>query len=200
MIDVAPDLRCYISDEDITDRRRILRRCAGLVRDLSRRLIDCDLPSDLLVGLEGLLISARDALAVSDSRADMTAVPSSELHPWVGPSNPVAPPMRFHLEDDVLVGLVQCSELYGGTVERVHGGVIAGLFDAVIATRGALSGASTTARLVINYRLPVPLHQTLRMEAVVDRMDGRKCHMSARMLDRKVLLAEATALTVASRS
>ncbi len=71
--------------------------------------------------------------------------------------------------------------------------------DALIATRGALSGAPTTARLVVDYRLPVPLPQTLRMEAVVDKMDGRKCHMSARMLDGEVLLAEATALTLAPR-
>jgi acyl-coenzyme A thioesterase PaaI-like protein len=143
------------------------------------------------------LAAALDS-ACLDADQEPVEVPGSEVHPWVGPSNAVAPPMRFHLEGDMLVGLVECSSIYGE--ERVHGGVIAGLFDAIVATRGALSGTQLTARLDVNYRSPVPLNRTLRMEAVFDRVEGRKHHLSARMLDGNTLLAEANALTLMPRT
>lgn len=54
----------------------------------------------------------------------------------------------------------------------------AGLFDAIVATLGAIHGGSLTANLTIDYRRPVPLRRLLRMEAVVDRIVGVRCHVS----------------------
>jgi acyl-coenzyme A thioesterase PaaI-like protein len=108
--------------------------------------------------------------------------------------------MRFHLEGDVLVGMVQCSQVYGGAVDRVHGGVIAGLFDAIIATRGAFAGAGITVNLIMNFRHPAPLDSSLRMEAVVEKFEGRKCYVSARLLAGGVLIADAKGLLLAHKS
>ena len=100
----------------------------------------------------------------------------------------------------MLVGIVECSEVYGGTEQWAHGGVVAGLFDAIVATRGGLSGSKMTAKLVVDFRRPVPINRRIRMEAVVDRIEGRKYHLSARMLDGENLLAEAYGLTLTPRS
>jgi acyl-coenzyme A thioesterase PaaI-like protein len=146
-----------------------------------------------LTDLRAKLAAALESACLDCDQAPVE-VPGSEVHPWVGPSNAIAPPMRFHLEGDMLVGLVECSSIYGEG--RVHGGVIAGLFDAIVATRGAFSGTQMTAKLDIDYRRPVPLNRTLRMEAGVDRVEGRKHHLSARMFDGDTVLAEAHALTL----
>jgi acyl-coenzyme A thioesterase PaaI-like protein len=177
----------------------VIRECADLVRQINAQLVDQELPAAVLPDLQTLLTSARDTARFGGSGYAPDQMPGSETHPWTGPSNAVAPPMRLHLEDDVLVGLVECSQVYGLS-QRVHGGVIAGLFDTMVATRGAFSGAPTTAKLVIDFRRPVPLNRTLRLEASVDRIEGRKCHVSAEMRDKDILLAEAYALMLAPRS
>jgi acyl-coenzyme A thioesterase PaaI-like protein len=168
-----------------------------MVRAITADLVDPDLPAQVLDDLEELLTSARDASSTRFDQ-DPSPVPNAETNPWVGLSNAIAPPMTFHLDDDVLVGVVECSRVYGGAVNWVHGGVIAGLFDAIIATRGALSGAAVTADLSVHYRRPVPVDRGLRMDAKVDRVDGRKCFVSARMfeLETEVLVAEAAAMLV----
>lgn len=201
MLEYDEELRPYVSAWDVTERQINVRRCAGLLREISSHLLDGDLNGTAVVELAGVLASARD-LSVESGRTEEEppGVPGAEIHPWVGPSNAIAPPMQFHLEDEVLVGQVRCSELYGGSAGRVHGGVIAGLFDAVLATRSALSGASMTARLVVDFRTPVPLNEPLRLEATVDRIEGRKCFSSARLYHGTTLCAEAEALMISARS
>ncbi len=189
----------YVSDVNVSDRQQTIRQCADLIRQIGVRLIDPGLGTAALTHLQNHLSAAIDA-ASSDDPEELPEVHGSEIHPWVGRSNSIAPPMQFHLEGDVLVGIVECSKAYGGTEARVHGGVIAGLFDAIVATRGAFSGTKMTAKLVIDYRRPVPVNQTLRMEANVDRIEGRKHHLWARMLDGDTVLAEAYALTLLPKS
>lgn len=183
----------YVSDWDVSERQQALRECADLLRQLIGRVINPRLADASVTDLREQLAAALDSARLDGDQAPVE-VPGSEVHPWVGPANAVAPPMRFHLEGEMLVGLVECSSVYGA--ERVHGGVIAGLFDAIVATRGALSGTQLTAKLDVDYRSPVPVNRTLRVEAVVDRVEGRKHHLSARMLDGDTLLAEARALTL----
>ena len=105
--------------------------------------------------------------------------------------------MRFHVEDDTLVGELRCTATQGGAQERVHGGVIAGLFDAVMATRASMEGGVLTAKLTINFRAPVPVHIfILRLEATVDRQEGRRRFASARLLAGPTLCAEAEGLMI----
>ena len=204
MIEVDPALRTYVSEWTPPERQAAIRRCADLVRRISLLLVDSQLPEGALGDLESLLTTARDAAERAESksggREDADEPPGSEVHPWIGRSNPIAPPMQFHLEGALLVGLVQCSEIHSGRLPRVHGGVVAGLFDAIVATRGALAGRPVTASLSIDYRRPVPINRPLRMEAAVQRIEGRKCHVEARMHHEHMLLAEASALLLGPRS
>jgi acyl-coenzyme A thioesterase PaaI-like protein len=187
------DMSTYVSESNLTVRQRSVRECADLLRQLIACVMNPRLADPSLADLREKLEAALEKACFDCDQAPVE-MPGSEVHPWVGSANAVAPPMRLHLEDDMLVGLVECSSIYGE--ERVNGGVVAGLFDAIVATRGALSGTQMTAKLDIDYRRPVPLNRTLRMEAVIDRVEGRKHHLTARMLDGDTMLAEAYALTL----
>jgi acyl-coenzyme A thioesterase PaaI-like protein len=206
MLEFDESLRPYVSDWDVTGRQAQVRRCVELVRDLSLRLMSARAASSELQQLEKVLASAQLMIGAPAGTGEIGAggtgeeLPGAEIHPWIGLSNPVAPPMRFHLEGDMLVGMVRCSELQAGGAPRVHGGVVAGLIDAAVATRSALSGASMTAQLVIDYRRPVPLDEVIRIEADVERIEGRKCYTSARVFHGETLCAEARALMIAPRA
>ena len=200
MLEFDESLRPYVSDWDVTGRQAQVRRCVDLMRVLSLRLVTARAPAVELGELEKLLESAQVMIGAAPGTGESDALPGAEIHPWVGLSNPVAPPMRFHLEGDVLVGVVRCSELHSGGAPRVHGGVVAGLIDAAVATRSALSGASMTAQLVIDYRHPVPLDEVIRIEANVERIEGRKCYSAARVYHGVTLCAEARALMISPRA
>jgi acyl-coenzyme A thioesterase PaaI-like protein len=200
MLEFDESLRPYVSDWDVTGRQAQVRRCVGLIRELSRLLMHGGLASSELSQVERMLESVHALISASAADGASEELPDAEVHPWVGLSNSVAPPMRFHLEEDVLIGIVRCSEVQGGRAPRVHGGVVAGLIDAAVATRSALSGASMTAQLVIDYLHPVPLDEVIRIEANVERIEGRKCYAAARVYHGATLCAEARALMISPRA
>jgi hypothetical protein len=201
LVDVPPD-------EAIGSRRVDLRRAADAVRALSARIVAADLRDEDAAELRGRLedAAAFAARAPAAPAAD-DGLRHSEGHPWVGPGNPIAPPMRFHLEHRpgagtdgrVLVGEVTCGTQYCGAPPTVHGGVVAGLFDAVVATRGSMDGGALTAQLDVRYLAPTPVDTALRLEAEVVRVDGRKRHLRARLLVDDVTCAEAVAILVTRR-
>jgi acyl-coenzyme A thioesterase PaaI-like protein len=194
-VEIREEMMVFVEDVvPLSDRRRDLRRCADLLRQIGERVVRGDLGVDALAGLADDLSGAAARMGPVDGAAGPTA--EHEIHPWIGLSNHVAPPMRFHVEDDTLVGELRCTATQGGAQERVHGGVIAGLFDAVMATRASMEGGVLTAKLTINFRAPVPVHTDLRLEATVDRQEGRKRFASARLLAGSTLCAEAEGLMI----
>jgi acyl-coenzyme A thioesterase PaaI-like protein len=195
--EVEVEMLPWVTGWELSDDQNDVRRCAEVLRRIGDRLVQGDLSS---AAIRGLLSALRAAELVGGP-----AIPESErlppfvaeTYPWIGPSNYTAPPMRFHMEGTVLVGEVRCTNAYGGSTARVHGGVIAGLFDVVVATRSSLLGESVTARLVVDYLKPVPLNVDLRLEAEIDRIEKRKRVMSARLYSGPDLCAVSEAVMVA---
>ncbi len=106
-----------------------------------------------------------------------------------GGRNPLAPPLRVSTGVDsdgepVVVGEVHLDRSREGPPERVHGGMVAGIFDDVLSGAPGLvdAGPVVTARLSIRYRLPTPLDVQLRFEARVVRHSGRRLVARARCL------------------
>ena len=58
---------------------------------------------------------------------------------------------------------------------------------------------SRTAYLTVNYRAVAPIERDLRVEAGVDRVEGRKKFSSGRLYDGDTLVADAEALFVVLR-
>jgi acyl-coenzyme A thioesterase PaaI-like protein len=81
----------------------------------------------------------------------------------------------------------------------VHGGCIAQLFDSLLgytAFKLTRSLYQRTAFLHVDYRAIVPIETELKVDAGVDRVDGRKMFLTGRLLNGEAVLAEANALFV----
>lgn len=92
-----------------------------------------------------------------------------------GREHPAGMRARMWREGDRAVAEVTLSQLEEGPPGRAHGGVVAGLCDDVV--RGLLMVCAVpafTASLTVNLRAASPLGVPLRLEAWVDRREGRK--------------------------
>ena len=96
-------------------------------------------------------------------------------------------------------GTVRFSRFHHGRGGVAHGGATALLFDEVLGRMSNYPGEppSRTAYLTVNYRAVAPIEKDLRVEAGVDRVEGRKKFSSGRLYDGGTLVADAEALFIA---
>lgn len=114
-----------------------------------------------------------------------------------GLSHPAAPQLTFDATAGAARGDVVIGRVFQGGPGLVHGGVIALLVDhamGFVANR-ALEPAMTV-RLTLRYRRPTPLGIPLTVAARLDRVDGRKLHLSASISANGEVTAEADAIFV----
>ncbi len=120
-----------------------------------------------------------------------------DFSPFTGALNPLAPPMTFDLQPDVVIAEGVFGAAYEGPPGCLHGGYIAAAFDEVLGFTQALTGsAGMTGKLEISYRRPTPLYRTLRFEGRVTNVSGRKILTHATLHDGETLCAEATGLFI----
>ena len=191
----------------------------ALIEDVNRSAPDVD----SLEAARGHVAAARAALESPDRRR-WYEVPLDEIDEdltirlreeagdhslFRGGRNPLAPPLRVSAGVDsdgepVVVGEVRLERSREGPPERVHGGMVAGIFDDVLSGAPGLvdTGPVVTGRLSVRYRRPTPLDVELRFEARVVRHSGRRLVARARCLAPTAdggteVTAEAEALFVA---
>jgi len=121
--------------------------------------------------------------AAEASLVEFQAIAFVDYSPFIGPLNPLAPPIEVEMHDDRVEGLVTYRGAYEGPPGCVHGGFIAAGFDEVLGFAQALSGRpGMTGRLTVSYRSPTPLHEQVRYVGRIDRVDGRKIFASAELM------------------
>ncbi|MEZ4293254.1 MAG: PaaI family thioesterase, partial [Myxococcota bacterium] len=114
--------------------------------------------------------------------------------PIMGGLNPASIGVEIHPEPSI--DGVACEVVLGEVVEGgtglVHGGMIAAIYDEVLAAANLVRRVGgPTGRLIVHYRKPTPLHEPLRFEAWVDRLEGRKILTRGRCLAGGELVTEA---------
>lgn len=115
-----------------------------------------------------------------------------------GTLNPLAPPVRMEVQEDRVVGRATFSNPYEGPPGYVHGAMVAGVLDQVLAFANLASGHyGFTATLTIRYHRPTPLFREIRFEARFDRVEGKRIYTVGQVFDGAVLTAEAEGLFVA---
>jgi uncharacterized protein (TIGR00369 family) len=124
--------------------------------------------------------------------------------PVYGPGNPLAPRLTAtDTPDGRATGRVTLGKPYEGPPGVVHGGVVATLFDHMLARAVRAAGrGGMTAELTVSYRRPVRLGVPLLVTAKVGDADGRRTTARARIVaedDPGTTLAEAEGLFVALR-
>jgi acyl-coenzyme A thioesterase PaaI-like protein len=147
------------------------------------------------------LANAGDLFARQRKQAaegDPEAFARFDHSPFIGLSNPMSPPMVVDYDDDGVICEVTFGSAYEGPPNCVHGGYVAAAFDEVLGATQSLSGAQgMTARLVVNYRSPTPLHTPLRILGQFERREGRKIFVAGQMFAGERLTAEAEGLFIA---
>ena len=112
--------------------------------------------------------------------------------PLIGPRNPLAPPAVFAIRDGRVHGRVRFGAPYVGPPSSVHGGVIAALFDELLGCANiANEVGGMTGTLRVQYRSPTPIGEELRLEAWVERIEGRKIIARGTIHHGDTLTAEA---------
>ena len=102
-----------------------------------------------------------------------------------GSAHPFAPQLHTVATADGVHGTVVLGPSFEGGPGLVHGGVLSLLFDHAMGQAIFHAGrAAMTVSLEITYRAPTPLLVPLAVDARVERTEGRKLFVSARVSHR----------------
>lgn len=97
-------------------------------------------------------------------------------------------------------GTVTLDLSHQGPPAHAHGGISASILDDILGACAWYAGhRAMTAKLLVNYRQPVPLFAELHVEGRVSRVDGRKAYLvgEIRSAEGKILVdAEALFVTL----
>ncbi len=125
--------------------------------------------------------------------------------PISGSMNPLAAPMRMHIQqadpdrgvEASVTGRVTYGLAYEGPPGCVHGGFVAAAFDEVLGQTQSLTGEpGMTGELVVRYKAPTPLHVELVITGRVVKVEGRKIYTHATLMAGDTLCAESEGLFI----
>ncbi len=193
------------SDQAEPYREVETRRLAAALKRVLENFVATTAPVDVFRHAVAPLERLADALAVyprsvvSWRSSKEAAAPGGafEHSPFLGRSNPLAPPILIEVGDERVDATVVFGPVHEGPPGHVHGGFLAAAFDEVLGyTQPPQGPPRMTVRLTIQYRRPTPLHTELRFEGTVDEVDGRKRRVSGRLWNGDELCAEAEAFYV----
>ncbi len=105
---------------------------------------------------------------------DITSV--MPYSPVSGKRNAIALPIKlWKVADNEVRGEAVFSSTYAGPPNAVHGGIIAAVFDEILAMANVISGnAGFTGTLTIKYHDKTPLNTPVELRGINVRQDGRK--------------------------
>jgi len=127
---------------------------------------------------------------------DLTA--AMPYSPISGKRNPIALPLKLWKAGDKEVrGEAVFSATYAGPPNAVHGGVIAAVFDEILAMANVISGKpGFTGTLTIKYHDKTPLNTPIELWGINLRRDGRKLVSRGEMRVNGKLTAAAEGLFI----
>ncbi|MBK6510820.1 MAG: PaaI family thioesterase [Haliea sp.] len=129
---------------------------------------------------------------------DITSV--MPYSPVSGKRNAIAPPLKlWKFSDNEVRGEALFSSTYAGPPNAVHGGIIAAVFDEILAMANVISGnAGFTGTLTIKYHDKTPLNTPIELRGVNVRQDGRKQHSRGEMRVNGKVTATAEGLFISA--
>jgi len=184
------------------------RRLAGAMRLVIERLVPSNAPAEELRRAADALERYAEQLrahprlkhfhgyAESANAGDVGAF--FDQSPMIGLANPLAPPITIGRSGPLsAIASVTFGSAYEGPPGCVHGGVVAAAFDEVLGYVQSLGGnPGMTARLIVHYRRPTPLHTELIFEGELLRTEGRKIFCAGKVRAGGELTAEAEGLFI----
>ncbi|BBY16421.1 PaaI family thioesterase [Mycolicibacterium litorale] len=173
-------------------------RFVEAVRELQDLARAADAPDEVITEAAGLIEKVTGLLA--PYHADEWHSPSGRRLDLPNRGNILQVPMFLaKTEEGRIAGEARFRRYHLGRNGAAHGGAVALLFDSVLgytAYKLTQSRYQRTAFLHVNYRNIAPVEKTLRVEAGIDRIEGRKIFVDGRLLDGDTVVADAEALFV----
>jgi hypothetical protein len=118
-----------------------------------------------------------------------------------GRCNPLAAPVQWEPDGEILRGWATYSPAYEGPAGHVHGGFVAAAFDDLMGCAQMASGkAGYTGTLTVKMLRPTPLERRIDYSAGVDRVDGRKIYVWGTSECDGELLGECQIVFIAPRT
>jgi len=114
-----------------------------------------------------------------------------------GPANPTSVDITTQRVGDEAIATVHFGPAFEGAPGRVHGGLIAAIFDDLTGYALAIiQEPGFTGRLTVNYRHPIPIETPVEFRARIRERDGRKLYVEADATIDDETLATAEALFI----
>ncbi len=194
-----------------SDHWEAKRRLAAAVRDLTDVLVTST-PSidDMNEIAERLELQARQfakeprlygQLAFqADGNHGKRGEVNHELNAVAGWSNPLAPGLNMWFENERAHGTVTCGWAYEGPPGHIHGGFVAAILDQFLGMAQMMGRQpGMTGKLNVRYHRPSPLNVELKLEAWMEKVEGRKTLMHAEMRNGDEVTASCEALFIRPR-
>lgn len=183
------------------------RRLAAATRLVVERLVATGAPADMLERAAEQMEAFGETLGgypygrTYEGYAEPANSPKPheffDHSPLSGRANPIAPYLTSEVVDGVVHGRVTFGAAYEGPPGCVHGGFVAAIHDEILGMANSTNGRSgMTGTLTIRYRAPTPLRVELRLEAQLERVEGRKQFCTSRLYAGDVLCNEAEGIFV----
>jgi acyl-coenzyme A thioesterase PaaI-like protein len=117
------------------------------------------------------------------------------FNPATGLLNPLAPKLEMAIDGKTLVTHCEFSRCHEGGPDTAHGGMIAAVYDQLLAYATMIEGKTgPTLWLKVTYLRPTPVHERLRFETVVTSVAGRKYAVAGSCYRGEVKVSEAEGL------
>ncbi len=114
-----------------------------------------------------------------------------------GKASAIAFPMELLIVGDRVKGTACVPLAFQGPPQRVHGGIVATMFDILLSRTQAISGLiGFTAGLTIDYKAGTPLDTELELEAWIEKVEGRKLFNAGKIMVNGEVCATAQGLWV----
>jgi len=121
------------------------------------------------------------------------------FNPATGIFNPIAPTLRMTVEGAKLIVRCAFPNAYESAPDTVHGGMVAAVYDQVLAYAVMLAGKTgPTVWIKVTYLKPTPINEPLVFEGAVESVDGRKFSVKACCYHGDIKVSEAEALMLGS--
>lgn len=119
---------------------------------------------------------------------------------FVGRSTPLTLPLDIWVEGEKVHAKANLGMHYQGPPGRVHGGIVAAIFDVLLAhTQQITHTVGFTGSLSVRYRAATPLNTDLTMEAWITETEGRKLFNKGVIKVGDEITAEATGIWIQAK-
>jgi acyl-coenzyme A thioesterase PaaI-like protein len=159
------------------------RRLGEALRRLLDVVVQTGADPDVLAAAASAVNQLTESLAGSTLEVDNSVAEGSyrsHMSLVGGLSHPAAPQLVMRVDGQDATGEVVVGPLFQGGPGLVHGGIIALLIDHAMGCVAARPDRpAMTVKLALRYRRPTPLGLPLTVSVHLERIEGRRLHLSA---------------------